>query len=77
MLTVFGAGAVTAMMLCYALENRSPWFTFGFAWSCLASSAYGWASGTWPFGVVEMVWALVAFRKWRTLISRKAVRPGP
>jgi len=25
---------------------------------------YGWLAGTWPFGVVEGVWALVAFRRW-------------
>jgi len=24
----------------------------------------GWLAGTWPFGVVEEVWALVAFRSW-------------
>ena len=28
-LTLFGLFAVTAMLLCYALEDRSPWFIFG------------------------------------------------
>jgi hypothetical protein len=28
------------------------------------SSAYGWLAGTWPFGVVEMVWAVVAVSRW-------------
>ncbi len=61
---IFGATAVTLMMLFYALESRSNWFTFAFAWACLASSAYGWLAGTWPFGVVELIWAGVAFVRW-------------
>ena len=30
-LTLFGLFAVSAMLLCYALEDRSPWFILGFA----------------------------------------------
>ena len=30
-LSVFGIFAVTAMVVCYALENRSHWFVLGFA----------------------------------------------
>lgn len=64
MLTAYGALAVTFMMIFYALEPRSLWFTFAFGVACLGSSLYGWLAGTWPFGVVEAVWGLVAFRKW-------------
>ena len=35
-----------------------------FAYSFAASSLYGWLAGTWPFGVVEGIWALVALRRW-------------
>jgi hypothetical protein len=63
-LTLFGLFAVTAMLLCYALEDRSPWFILGFAGSCALGSAYGFLQGAWPFGVVEAVWALVALRRW-------------
>jgi hypothetical protein len=63
-LTLFGACAVAAMMVCYALDDRAPGFTLGFAFACLAASAYGWLAGTWPFGVIEGVWAIVAFRRW-------------
>ena len=63
-LTLFGAGAVTLMLLSYALEHRSYWWVFVFALACAASSLYGWLAGTWPFGVVEAIWALVAFRRW-------------
>jgi hypothetical protein len=63
-LTAYGATVVFMMMVFYALESRSPWFTFVFGVACLGSSLYGWLAGTWPFGVVEAVWAIVAFRKW-------------
>jgi hypothetical protein len=66
-LTAFGLFAVTAMMLCYALEKRSPWFTLGFAFSCILGSIYGFLQGAWPFGLVEGVWSIVAFRKWFVL----------
>ena len=33
-LTGFGLFAVTAMLVCYALERRSPWFILGFAAAC-------------------------------------------
>jgi hypothetical protein len=63
-LTAFGALAVTAMFVCYALEPRSSWFVLAFAGACLASAAYGFLQGAWPFGVVELAWAGVALRRW-------------
>jgi hypothetical protein len=63
-LTLFGACAVAIMLLAYAFERRSPWWVLVFALACAASSLYGWLAGTWPFGVVEGIWALVAFRRW-------------
>lgn len=55
MLTVFGATIATLMMVFYALESRSRWFTFAFALACFGSATYGWLAGTWPFGVVEAI----------------------
>ncbi len=63
-LTIFGALAVTAMLVCYALEARGSAWVLAFAGACLASSAYGFAQGAWPFGVVEFIWAGVAVRRW-------------
>jgi hypothetical protein len=63
-LTAFGLFAVTAMLVCYALESRSQWWTLGFAGACALGSIYGFLQGAWPFGLVEAVWALVAVRKW-------------
>ena len=63
-LTAFGLFAVTAMLVCYALEERSLWFVLAFAAACGLGSAYGFLQGAWPFGVVEAVWAVVAVRRW-------------
>lgn len=63
-LTLFGLFAVTAMLLTYALEDRSPWFVLGFAASCALGSVYGFLQGAWPFGLVEAIWAVVALRRW-------------
>lgn len=64
-LTTFGLFAVTAMLIFYALEDRSPWFIFAFALACALGSVYGFLQGAWPFGAVEAVWSLVALRRWR------------
>ena len=64
MLSAFGLFAVTAMLVCYALEARSHWFILGFAGACCLGSAYGFLQGAWPFGVVEGIWAVVAFKRW-------------
>ena len=63
-LTAFGLFAVTAMLVFYALEKRSPWFILGFAASCMLGSVYGFLQGAWPFGLVEAIWSLVALRRW-------------
>ena len=63
-LTLFGLFAVTAMVICYALEDRSHWFVLAFAAACVLGSIYGFLQGAWPFGVVEMIWSMIALRRW-------------
>lgn len=63
-LTLFGLTAVTLMLLCYALEERSPRFVLAFAGACALGSTYGFLQGAWPFGLVEAVWAVIAARRW-------------
>jgi hypothetical protein len=67
MLTAFGAIAVTFMMLMYALERRSSGSILAFAGGCLLSSTYGFLAGTWPFGIVEAIWAAIALARYRKL----------
>jgi hypothetical protein len=72
-ITVYGACAVSFMMLMYALERRGNRFVLAFAIGCLLSSAYGFLSGAWPFGVVEVIWSAVALRRF----FRPASGPHP
>jgi hypothetical protein len=63
-LTLFGLFAVTAMLVSYALEDRSHWFILAFGAACALGSVYGFLQGAWPFGLVEAIWAGVALRRW-------------
>lgn len=63
-LALFGLFAVSAMLVCYAFEDRSRWFILGFTLACALGSVYGFLQGAWPFALVEFVWALVALRRW-------------
>ncbi len=64
LLTAYGLVAVSAMLVCYALESRSAWWTLAFAGACLLGSSYGFLQGAWPFGLVEAVWSAIALAKW-------------
>lgn len=69
-LTAFGLFSVAAMLVFYALEDKSPWFVLAFAGACALASAYGFLQGAWPFGIIEAVWAVVAVVRWRDRSSR-------
>ena len=68
-LSLYGLFAVTAMLVTYAFEKRSPWFILAFAFSCLLGSSYGFLQGAWPFGLVEVIWAIVAARRWWGVVA--------
>ena len=70
-LTIYGATAVSFMMVMYALESKSRHFIAAFALGCALSSSYGFLAGTWPFGAVEAVWAFVALRRYFSVRTRK------
>ena len=67
--TIYGVCAVTFMMVMYALESRGRRFVLGFALGCVLSSIYGFLSGAWPFGVVELIWSGVALRRYGSSAS--------
>jgi hypothetical protein len=73
--TIYGVCAVSFMMVMYALESRSRHFIAAFALGCALSSSYGFLAGTWPFGVVEGVWTLVALRRYLGTRPRRAPQP--
>jgi len=75
-ITAFGVIAVGFMMVMYALERRHVNFVVAFAAGCILSSGYGFLSGAWPFGIFELVWALVALRRYSTAReARRTVDP--
>lgn len=61
---IFGICAVSAMVILYALEERSPLFVLGFAAACAATSLYAVLIQSWPFAVVEALWSVIAVRRW-------------
>jgi len=67
--TIYGVCALTFMMIMYALEKRGPQFVLLFALGCVLSSIYGFLSGAWPFGVVELIWASIAVARWRGITA--------
>lgn len=69
-LTLYGLGALSFMLLMYALERRHRLFVLAFAAGSALSAAYGFLAGTWPFGAVELVWCGIAL--WRYLSLRHA-----
>jgi hypothetical protein len=75
--TVFGICAVGFMMAMYALERRHRGFVAAFALGCLLSSAYGFLSGAWPFGVAEIVWSGIALRRFRRTAPGNGGVPDP
>ena len=62
--TIYGVCAVTFMMVMYALEGRGRQYVLLFALGWVLSSLYGFLSGAWPFGVVELIWSAIALRRW-------------
>ena len=66
-LSLFGLFSVTAMLLFYTLEEKSPWFVMAFSGAFGLASVYGFLQGAWPFGLVEAVWMLVALRRWQRI----------
>ena len=63
--TIYGLCAVTFMMTMYALERRGRFYIVAFAAGCLLSSAYGFLAGAWPFGLAEIAWCYIAWRRFR------------
>jgi hypothetical protein len=75
-LTAYGVVVLTFMMLMYALERRGPVFVAAFAVGCALSASYGFLAGTWPFGVVELIWSGIAVRRYVQLRREGHVSPN-
>ncbi len=69
-ITAYGIVALGFMMCMYALERRRPAYIAAFGVGCILSAAYGFLAGAWPFGVVECIWSVIAFRRYRDTARR-------
>jgi|YelNatPaOPRAMG01_1025707.scaffolds.fasta_scaffold00191_31 hypothetical protein len=65
-LNIFGSVDLAVMLLFYISEDSKPLFSALFGITCIGSSAYGFLSGTWPFGVIEIIWAVFSINKFFT-----------
>jgi hypothetical protein len=75
-LTVYGVTVLTFMMVMYALEGRAKWFVLAFALGCALSSSYGFASGAWPFGIIEAIWTVIAVHRFSLKYRKTLPAPG-
>ena len=75
MLTIYGVTVLTFMMVMYAVEARGKWFVLAFALGCALSSSYGFASGAWPFGVIEAIWTAIAVHRFSQKNRRSVAGP--
>jgi uncharacterized membrane protein len=77
MLTIYGVVVLSFMMTMYALERRDRRFVLAFALGCALSSSYGFLSKSWPFGVVEGIWAIVSLHRYFAHRGVSEECPGP
>ncbi|MCP9848944.1 hypothetical protein KBY88_03800 [Cyanobium sp. Morenito 9A2] len=75
-ITLFGVVAVAVMLIAYTLEERAPVWVLVFAAGCLASGVYALLAGAWPYAVAELIWTVVALRRWRRRVRPRPVAEG-
>ena len=63
---------VAAMLICYALERRSTWCIFAFASAATMGAGYEFIRASWPYGLIEALWAAAAFQRWS--LAKKSTR---
>lgn len=62
-LTTFGAVSAATMVVSYALEGRHRNWVAIFAVGCISTAIYGLLTSAWIFAVLELVWAVIAIRR--------------
>ena len=65
-LSLFGLAATVLMLVCYALEHRSPWVRSRLRRGLrVLAGLYAFLQGAWPLRLVEIVFTIVALRRWK------------
>jgi hypothetical protein len=66
-LTLFGLLSLSAMLVFYALEASQSLVRACNGGGVHRPSVYGFLQGAWPFGVLELIWAGIASKRWLAL----------
>jgi chromate transport protein ChrA len=74
-LTAFGIVSVTVLLIGFALERRSHWFTLACAAGCAMTSAYAFIVRVWVIGVIAFVGYLFVMNRWVTRAQSEDGRP--
>jgi len=75
--STLGLIALVAMVVLYALEDRSPVFLLLFALASIAAALGDLMNGSWLFGVVALCFAPIAlWRWWQRQHGRNPVAPS-
>ena len=61
---LYGAVVLIIMMFFYFMEPKGKEYTLLFGVTCFFSSSYGFLSGAWPFGFIELAWGILTLRKY-------------
>ena len=67
---LLGIGAITIMVVSYALEKRHPAFIAVFAVGCALAAFYAYLIQSIPFLIAEGIWSAIAFRRWYVMKDR-------
>jgi hypothetical protein len=70
-ITVFGLITVASMLVSYVLKPGRAVFFIAFAVSWVLGSAYMFYAGAWPLGVIQAIFAAIAFSRWRKCRRRR------
>jgi hypothetical protein len=73
-LAVAGFILAVVQIACYAQQHHSTALLFGLGLSAAAMAVYAVLQGAWPLGMIQMVWAVAAFRRWSRQI--RDVKPA-
>ena len=74
LIEVFGAFAISVMVVSYALEERHSCWVLVFTFGCALAALYALMIGSLPFLIAEGIWAAVAFKRWRRAYARRIGR---
>ncbi|MCP4385578.1 MAG: hypothetical protein GY798_29920 [Hyphomicrobiales bacterium] len=65
-----GVVAVIIMVASYALEKRDSIFVAIFSFGCALAAFYAFLIQSYPFLAAEGIWAVIAFRRWRSRLRQ-------